>query len=482
MPVTLEILTEPIGSIFVQSIGSNDRADLNDFAVYIVSSENATGMEQSDLSASSGSSIVSFEGRNSVWKAMIRPQTMAGTVTLTVAQNAVSEGNPETSKTIRVSTSFPDTDAENATLLFNTGQLSHGITISPTHILILVRHGAFTNSPQDINFYTHAGVDTTVTSPSRSLGTHYSTMEYFNGSVFVRGNRYNLDFNLITNYTGLLSNRVHTRLGIVYTTGKIFRSLAYRETDTVNATEVGDLSSNIPFTVTTMAHQNDLIYVEGNDNFGLVRITENDEVVYVANLNIDVPVNTIRDIAIYRNTFYISVASSVYTLDIRKYRPLDINTKTNIPIQFANEGDTIDLEQFCPDAERIIFDTGADKPPYLSINSANQLEIASSAVTETTPVFLPLRAINRIDSQPFSFYLVIRQASAPKWRDTPKLTMHANSSIDLFHLLETESGFDTPTTIEYRSGKPRLVGSRLSNGVFRISTVGGGRGIHRSER
>ena len=61
-------------------------------------------------------------------------------------------------------------------------------------------------------------------------------------------------------------------------------------------------------------------------------------------------------------------------------------------------------------AERFTFDVGFDKPPYLSINTSNELVIGSGAET----VFVKLKAINRIDAtetESFGFYLIIRRAS-----------------------------------------------------------------------
>ena len=50
----------------------------------------------------------------------------------------------------------------------------------------------------------------------------------------------------------------------------------------------------------------------------------------------------------------------------------------------SDEGGSLDTKRLCPDAEKVIFSTGFDKPTYLSINTSNELEVASSAVTETT--------------------------------------------------------------------------------------------------
>ena len=164
---TVEIIPIPIGSQYVQSIGANDPDVLNDFPVLLVFSENATGLTESDITLSSGSSLVSLEGKNSVRKAVVRPQTTAGMVTITIAQNAVAEGNPETSKSIRVSTSFPDTDAEVPTELFTvSGSRPNGITVSPTRILTVDNQ-----TTKHVRFFTYAGVEQTSEELNISVGS-----------------------------------------------------------------------------------------------------------------------------------------------------------------------------------------------------------------------------------------------------------------------------------------------------------------------
>ena len=130
MPVSFTIQEIPIGSKYVQNIGNNDRDDLNDFPMRIIADENVE-LEQSSLSVSSGSSIVAFRGEKSVYEVIIRPPTTAGMVTLTIASNAVSQGNAQTSKSIRVSTSFPDADAEVPTQLLSLADRQYfGIAVS----------------------------------------------------------------------------------------------------------------------------------------------------------------------------------------------------------------------------------------------------------------------------------------------------------------------------------------------------------------
>ena len=85
------------------------------------------------------------------------------------------------------------------------------------------------------------------------------------------------------------------------------------------------------------------------------------------------------------------------------------------------------------------------------------------------PLFVKLKAINRIDAtatDSFGFYLIIRRAGIPIWRNVSALTMRAGSSYDLFQLVDADS-------IAFRLGQTQPTGSRVSNGVFTIGTVGG---------
>ena len=100
------IVTIPLGSQLTSTIARDEPDSKNDFDVLFLWDENVE-LSQSKVSVSSGSSIVAFEGRHCVHKVTIRPPQTAGTVTVTVAANAVSQGNAETSKQIRVSRSFP---------------------------------------------------------------------------------------------------------------------------------------------------------------------------------------------------------------------------------------------------------------------------------------------------------------------------------------------------------------------------------------
>ena len=103
MPATVEILTIPIGSQLVSTI--NKRTDppepdsKNDFRVLLIFSENVAELTEAKITVSavdsrnravSGASLVSLEGKNSVWMATIRPPQTSGIVTVTVAASTFS--------------------------------------------------------------------------------------------------------------------------------------------------------------------------------------------------------------------------------------------------------------------------------------------------------------------------------------------------------------------------------------------------------
>ena len=458
---TVEIIPIPLGSQLVKSIGANDPEDLNDFTVLFVFDGNITGLTEAGITLSAGATLVSLEGRNSVWKGMVRPPQTAQTVTVTVVANAVAEGNPQTSKSIRVSTSFPDADAEATTELL-TGISGSGIALTSTRILI--------SSGSNLLKYTHAGVEQT--SEGVSGSDSISKIDYINGDILTGARRYDANLNRIETFSGFSPVSItHSRLGITGT-NNLHQVIIKPYTDTtVTIHDTGLIYGSI-------AHEDDLLYFAGRgfqtDIFGLAEITDDDTINFLGSLNIshiDYANGVLfRDISIYQGVLYVlTTDNKIYTLDIKKYRPLAKNTKTTIYPVFANEGDTLPLKQYCPDAERIVFDVGYKKPPHLSINTSNELVVGSGPT-----VLVKLKAINRIDAtetESFGFYLIIRRATAPVWRNVSELTMRANSSYDLFQLVE--SGLETPPTIAFRSGRTQPTGSRLSNGVFTIGTVGG---------
>ena len=474
MPITLELLTLPIGSQLTSTIASDEAETKNDFQVLLILDGNGTGLTESNITLSSGT-LVSITGSGVSWQATIRPPETAAVITVTIAADAFSEGNVETTKDIRISTSFPDADAESPTLLFSKTGL-RGITATPTRIIASSGSGTVNT----INYFLHDGTEQT--GESVDLGTilnasyPISDLDYWNGTLLVtvisgddgRAYRYALDGTQIARYTGLANEynaALHTPYGILLRT----RLLTYAQAPDATPTDLNDV---YPTSLTGLyANTENLLFTTAQGSFTsalhLMEIVSDSELRYIRELNISQIDSSFGTGAIYQDTLYLRATAGIYTLDIKKYRPIAKNTKTAIYPVFANEGNTIDLTQYSPDAERIVADVGFDKPTYLTINTSNELTIDADAVTETGPVYIPLKAINRIDATEtgsFGFYLVIQQANAPIWREFDDLSMPADSVFNLFDVVEGATG------ITLQSGP---TGASVSNGRLTIGTQGG---------
>ena len=468
MPVTITILTIPSGSQLTTTIASDEADSKNDFKALILTSENGTGLTESDITLSSGT-LVSLTGKGASRQATLRPSETAEVITLTIAADAFSEGNAETSQDIRISTSFPDTDAETSATLFSYNAIAgagavSGIAVTSTRI-VLVRgnNGGFYQNDY-IHFYTLSGVEQAAEEIKRRINfLEYRGLDAINGDFFVGArNRYDKDFNFIESFPVLGFNSVtHTRLGITEpASGNRIRVLPYGET----TVKLFDIDASFT-SRRAIAHHSDFLYLRSNaSSCLLLEIDTDDTINLLGELNIDL--TSILDFFIYRDTLYLLNSTSVNTLDIRPYRPLAKNTKTTIYPIFANEGDTLPLSQYCPDAKDFAFSVGFDKPTYLSINADNEIAIASDAVTETTPVFVRVTGINYIDSVDFSFYLIIVPASAPTWRDVESLSMKANTTYNLHQVVDADS-------IAFESGETQPTGSSIASGVFTIVTTAG---------
>ena len=108
---------------YVQALGNEDPADTNDFPIRLDWNSVVTGFAQSDITLT-GATLVSFRetipGRQ--FEAIVRPpDSGSGAITVSVAANAVSEGNAAVSKTLNY------TDAVTSESLFDWNTALPGI-------------------------------------------------------------------------------------------------------------------------------------------------------------------------------------------------------------------------------------------------------------------------------------------------------------------------------------------------------------------
>ena len=232
MPVTITLQAIPIGSIFTSTIDTStdppEPADKNDFRVRILTSENGTGLTLSNLSVSDGS-IVSVDGSNAVWEAVVRPpETAVTALTFTVAADAFSEGNTETTLDIRVSTVFPDDDAETGSVIFTSTSTTdlQGIAVTSTRILTV-------NTSRQLLHYTHSGTEQT--SEQITIGD-YGNICFINGGFLIERDtnsqirRYAFgETTPLETFNGDWGGVASTRLGILANTsaGNAFQYLPY---------------------------------------------------------------------------------------------------------------------------------------------------------------------------------------------------------------------------------------------------------------
>lgn len=496
----------PIGSQLVKNIGKEDPEDLNDFQVFVISDSNVTGLALSDFSftlAVDGSSadiskyvmLRSLEGQNSVYVLTVRPPgaqnfpsgRFSAVITLQLAKNAVSEGNPVTTQTIRVSTRFPDADAETFTLERQfTGKGSSGIAVSSESIFLL---GADTSGGEPpytsytyVSEYSHKGVlkRTIGNSPSHiPYQSFLSCLHDINGELII-GNPQNGGSAILKNsvanvpevrsiYQSQTRAITHTPSGILVFKNSVIQLLPFSE----NTSEIVTLTKeDFSGTGHGAVYDQGYIYYWTGSKYSVLELIDGNKIRRVRDVNIAKGNNNIRnDISLYRDHIYgfFRNASTInlYILDIRPYRPLAKNTKTTLSPVFATNGETIDLKRFCPDAKKIIFSLGFDKPSFLSINAQNEIRIPNGAVTKITTVLVKCTGINFIDAIDFEFYLVIRPKAKPTVLDIDEMSMLAGSSFDLFQIVKNAK------TITFTTGKTQPQGVRIANGVFTIATVGG---------
>ena len=257
MAVTLEIISIPIGSQYTQAIGTDDPESLNDFRVLIIADENGTGLQESDITLSTGASLVELTGDGVTREATIRPPETAGMLTLTVGVDAFSEGNAETSKDIRLSTSFPDADAEVPTELFTGANYrAYGLTVSPNRII--------TSAVTEIRFFDFDG---TLQTGETLTGQSVSLLEYFNNTLLITRNnlaprRYPINSTTLLDTLPLGNNNastVPTAYGFLQArANNPFYLLPYggSASDRTEIEEGPDLLNN-----SKMAHQGGLLFI-----------------------------------------------------------------------------------------------------------------------------------------------------------------------------------------------------------------------------
>ena len=489
-------------------------ADENDFQVLFIWDENVTGFSLDDVSLSmvsdTGTAVPTaagdlefvggVSGGGCGYAVTVRPPDLlriANTVehyvlTVTVNANAVNERNPRATRTIRVNRQMRDDDAV-------------------TRSQFLTAENVFSINPHSI--FSRTGTSTTIVERDyngNTLNTHTGSYATFNGSPYyvyrmlngtlfsqtVRQSpqgmrKVDLNTNVLFYKIGLTGNDVSrisfSRQGLMFVSGSgvaddssvgfvPFDELESK-TDSVSFSLIADMFNPVKrpgitggiYTnfVQAIADSDNTVYFFAGSRMGMGEITGNGRVAFKRYLNIE-STATARMRMIRRNTLYLGTSTILYTIDITEYRSVLKQTKQHIPPIFASVGERINLKRFSPNATRIVFDVGYEKPDYLSIDSQSRLQISNSITAQTTTTYVALKAINYIDATPddsFGISLIITRSDRPIWRAIEEITLMPSAVLDLYDLV------DDALTITWRSGMPRATGYSISNGLLTVGSA-----------
>ena len=246
--------------------------------------ENGTGLQESDITLSTGASLVELTGDGVTWEAVIRPPETAGTLTITIAADAFTEGNVETSKDIRISTSFPDVDAEVPTEIFSVTSGNY-IGVSSTRIIVAtIPINTFSST---MRFYDFSGaVQTSEQLTLTKPGSVLNNFGYINNSVILGGWRYDISSGeRIQDATpATIRAFTHTRLGFIVAGTTSFALSRYgMPTTTDSETLTSDPTNLAGFANGDLAHQDDLLYLaQSGGQYYLAEITPQAEINLIA--------------------------------------------------------------------------------------------------------------------------------------------------------------------------------------------------------
>lgn len=501
---------------YVRIIGSNDPESINDVQILFLWTSSGDGFQDADVTVTGASKQAFKKYRDNLFEVTVRPPDRGtGTYTVTVASNAISGGNSETS------VSFDYTDIVETTTLFNwdtalpnllrgtsagsnPNQVRFGCVVEAnrvyllgsvsregTKIYVLTRNGqrrtAEDITPVGLNiiertinvrlsrfpegkflasahfqdsselrrdFYNHREINTQEGTTKRFAPADYGITETEFGTIYSQG---------FGNYTNAISADIN-RWGLY------FVSRARR----IVASDFDGESlpiSLIPLEGITPTYSlEDRIYQEGN----VYRVSSESEGVYIPNESFVLPSN-LNDYTVYGHEMFFAeplATPNFKSIDLRKYRPP--TARQNILPQTLYEGENIPLKHFVSGASTILFDSDATTPAWLSIDTNLNLTVASGALTEDTVVLVKLRAYSLSAETPFNFYLIAKKMKVPVWKPIQTLPIENGETIDLFSLVEDavsvrwKTGFQVPTGFEIRETGKLTVANQARSTVLPI--------------
>ena len=487
------------GSLVLQELQDDDPEDTNDLRFLIVASGNVTGLNKTGITLSDGTTLVSLIGKNSCYEMVLRPPSgsdgnggFEGEITITIAENAVLEGNTETSITLPYSDAVPESAWQD---VFMTAEVYNRIiTVTADHIEMSRASGSNTIiDTLSLNGTLQSNKQITI---PNQLGTlhRYTPQKY----LFLN-----------TNTRKMLL--IDTKTGVDWESEAIFQIDPEEGVTAVNDIAISENGELIAcsgpitdpvFGKLAMAeiHQG----LQTGKNLALVEF----EKITLNNGEIDINFRTPR-IATQGNRLYIAptgsptvgdaintydlmdselqlgkqlnipgtgITTSIFVYEDHLYHynhnskhlsKVDLRTvllpkpHTTIYPQPVQRGNRVDLRKFAAYANKVVYDVGFNAPDFVSIEDNRWLVIADDAPDDAT-AYLRLRAINQNGisaAGTFEFYIYMQPTPRPEWKDFQRLTLQTGQTVNLFEYVENASeikwqyGFTVPTGVTLSDGQ-----------------------------
>ena len=494
-PLTPHHLNREENTHYIREITAADPDNINDFAMIIPFSENVNlsqdAIQIRAVDSETGEtdiSLQSFSGKNSVYETVVRPPVSggSGTIFLTIPENATAEGNPEKQFEMLYTDEVYVPEWE---FVFQT-ELTYNDIVSVSYDGVELLRGS------QIDFFSFQGeIDTTrrVVLPDMPTVTRtvkYDTDKYIGlatsndskAHLFVSGATEWSSASVWTLATegeiqGLaVSDWVWTRdrrlilvsmsflgkppqFGALHAlelhdairSGIDLNDVAF---DSVSLNdgyiEVGELASSV-----AIAHADEKLFVATNetgDTQNYIFVYDADDTLLPAQR---IPITGHTKSLFAKNGWlyrYNDTNKTLlrYSLDLlRAPEPKE----SIYPIEVL-PGESVDLRKFANFADRFVFDTGFDKPPWLSLDE-HLLKVDSDAIPKST-AYIRLRGINRAGASEldrFRFYIYVRTHRTPQWKDFESLSKYADQKLNMLEFvkdadfLEWQHGFTPPSDV-----------------------------------
>ena len=518
------------GTLFLSEIDmATEPDDKNDLRFILAFSENATGLDISHISVTVVSDdlpddakpakIVSLDGENAAYEIVVRPQfplsdidDITGELTITLAENAVAEENPETTATFRYSNTIPEAAWQD---VFATTQTYEDIVaVTRERVILLFENALHFFSPDGNQLESEqiAFPDTpTVETVARYAHNKYlglstddniaylldaqGALDWESADIWMLDERNIVDWALDAdgkqlvvsnlrassqpNFASIPMTTLHNALQKGDDLSDFaFESLSFRNADI----EVPEWNMTV-----RLAADRGKLYIATNetdadvDNFIYPYDTDG-TLIPSGRMLIPDTTNTLG-LFVFENHLY------RYAQD-KHLSKVDLTTValphalTTIYPQTVSAGDRIDLRKFCRYANAIVFEVGFDKPEWLSIVDNRWLVIAEDVDPEATAL-LRLRGINQngiTDENAFYFHIFVPKLRTPVWKQFDRLNMFDDQKLDMFaycehaDTIEWLHGSTVPTDIDLTDGIIHLTGDAFadSNPIeLRASTLQG---------